>query len=50
MGADKTVLLTRMRTMADAARALGRTQGAATIELLVRSVTSPVDYTGRPPS
>jgi hypothetical protein len=50
MGADKTVLLQRMRAMAEASRALGRNSGAATIELLMRSVTSPVDYTAVPPS
>jgi hypothetical protein len=50
MGADKTVLFQRMRAMADASRALGRSDGATTIELLMRSVTSPVDYTAAPPS
>ena len=50
LGADPILLTQRMRTMANAARELGRTDGAATIELLIRSVTAPIDYTGAPPS
>ena len=50
MGADKSILIARMRAMAEAARGLGRQEGAATIELLIRSITSPIDYTGAPPS
>jgi hypothetical protein len=50
MGADKNVLMARMRSMAAAARQLHRSEGAAAIELLLQSIAKPADYTGTPPS
>lgn len=50
MGADRTMLLTRLQPMAEAARKIGRKDGATTIDMLIRSVVSATTYCASEPN
>jgi len=50
LGADKTVLIERLKDVADADRADDRETAAVALELLIRSFTSEFSYVPRPPN